>query len=97
MISVDDVKKYLNIPGTNDDTLISGIITTGYDYLAGAIDDFSEKQKNEAFSRLADAWVLHMWCPDAYDQREGGFDGQRMAMNYPARAMLTQLQMYKEG
>lgn len=98
MISTADVKDFLKIPYDDEDILISNILQAGYDYLDGAIDDFDEiYTENEAFQRKADMFILHFWCPDAYDQREGGYDGNRMTMNYPARAMLTQLQLYKKG
>ncbi len=96
LITTADVKAYLRIPHTDDDTFIAAAIQDGYDYLADAIDDYATLYAgNETFARKCNAWVLRYWMPDAYDQREGGYDGQRVDMNRPARAMLTQLQMYK--
>lgn len=98
MILASDVKNYLRIDYAEDDTFIANIIAAGYDYLAAAIDDFSTKYSGSAeFVRQADIWVLAHWCPPMYDQREGMFAGQNMQMDYPARALLTQLQLYKMG
>lgn len=98
MIQASDVKKYLKIPDEfyDDDNFIASIIQVGYDYLADAIDNYSELYAGvEAFARKADMWVLTQWCPPMFDRREGMFDDPDAGMNYAARAMLTQLQMYK--
>lgn len=98
MISPEIVQEYLKVPDTGGYALISSMIEDGYDYLRDAVDDFDEIYAgNERFKRKADAWVLRYWMPEAYDQREGGYDG-RLTMNYAARSQLTQLQLYrKEG
>ncbi len=96
MIQASDVKTYLRIDYTEDDNFIADIIQTGYDYLADAIDDFSALYSAGAeFTRKADMWVLTQWCPPMYDQREGMLTEKDIKLNYAARAMLTQLQMYK--
>ena len=96
MIQASDVKAYLRIDYTDDDNFIADIIQTGYDYLADAIDDFSELYSgDEVFSRKADLWVKTQWCPPMYDQREGMLTDRDSKLNYAARAMLTQLQMYR--
>lgn len=98
MLTVDQVKQYLGIPGTQDDAFIELIITDGYDYLRDAVDDFDTLYNSEgSFKRKADAWVLNFYTADAYDQREGAYDGQRVDMNRPSRALLTQLQLYRKG
>ena len=95
MITASDVKNYLRIDYTDDDALIERAITTGYDYLADAIDDYAQLYvSNEAFARKADSWVLTCWVPPMYDQREGMFTGKASVMDYAARALLTQLQLY---
>ena len=96
MIQASDVKAYLRIDYNDDDNFIADIIQTGYDYLADAIDDFSELYEGDTvFGRKADMWVLTQWCPPMYDQREGMLTDRDTGLNYAARAMLTQLQMYK--
>ncbi len=98
MIQTADVKNYLRIPSTltDDDSFIASIISAGYNYLTDAIENYSELYSGDTvFSGKCDMWVLTQWCPPMYDQREGMFTGQNVAMNYTARAMLTQLQMYK--
>lgn len=90
------LKTYLRIDYTEDDSFIADIIRTGFDYLANAIDHFAELYSgNEEFARKADVWVITQWCPPMYDQREGMFTDSDAGLNYAARAMLTQLQMYK--
>ena len=96
MIQTSDVKEYLRIDYNDDDNFIADVIQTGYDYLADAIDDFSELYSgDEVFSRKADLWVKTQWCPPMYDQREGMLTDKDIKLNYAARAMLTQLQMYR--
>ena len=96
MIQASDVKAYLRINYADDDNFIADIIQTGYDYLADAIDDFSDLYSgDEVFSRKADMWVMTQWCPPMYDQREGMLTDKDIKLNYAARAMLTQLQMYR--
>ena len=96
MIQASDVKAYLRIDYADDDNFIADAIQTGYDYLADAIDDFSELYEGDAvFGRKADMWVLTQWCPPMYDQREGMLTDRDSKLNYAARAMLTQLQMYR--
>ena len=96
MIQASDVKAYLRIDYNDDDNFIADVIQTGYDYLADAIDDFSELYSgDEVFSRKADLWVKTQWCPPMYDQREGMLTDKDIKLNYAARAMLTQLQMYR--
>ena len=96
MIQASDVKAYLRIDYADDDNFIADIIQNGYDYLADAIDNFSELyEADTVFSRKADMWVKTQWCPPMYDQREGMFTDPGAGLNYAARAMLTQLQMYK--
>ena len=96
MIQASDVKAYLRIDYSDDDNFIADIIQSGYDYLADAIDDFSDLYSgDEVFSRKADMWVMTQWCPPMYDQREGMLTDKDIKLNYVARAMLTQLQMYR--
>ena len=96
MIQASDVKAYLRIDYNDDDNFIADVIQTGYDYLADAIDDFSDLYSgDEVFSRKADMWVMTQWCPPMYDQREGMLTDKDIKLNYAARAMLTQLQMYR--
>ena len=96
MIQASDVKAYLRIDYNDDDNFIADVIQTGYDYLADAIDNFSELyEADTVFSRKADLWVKTQWCPPMYDQREGMLTDRDTGLNYTARAMLTQLQMYK--
>nr|DAG49952.1 MAG TPA: head tail connector [Bacteriophage sp.] len=95
MINVSSVKNYLKIPYDDDDGFIKNIITAGYDYLRGAIDDFDDIYADDpGFASKADLWVLTMYIPPAYDDREGAYSGGA-AMSYGARAMLTQLQTYR--
>ena len=96
MIQASDVKAYLRIDYAEDDNFIADIIRSGYDYLADAIENFSELYAgDEVFSRKADMWVKTQWCPPMYDQREGMLTDKDIKLNYAARAMLTQLQMYR--
>ena len=96
MIQTSDVKAYLHIDYQEDDNFIADIIQSGYDYLADAIDDYSELYAADTvFSRKADMWVKTQWCPPMYDQREGMLTDRDSNLNYVARAMLTQLQMYR--
>ena len=95
MIQASDVKAYLRIDYTEDDSFIANIIQAGYDYLEDAIENFSELYSGDAvFGRKADMWVQTQWCPPMYDQREGMLTDRDIKLNYAARAMLTQLQMY---
>ena len=96
MIQTSNVKEYLRIDYEDDDNFIANVIQLGYDYLADAIDDFSELYSGDTvFGRKADMWVLTQWCPPMYDQREGMLTDRDSKLNYAARAMLTQLQMYR--
>ena len=95
MISLLDVKNYLWIVDDEDDAFILSAITAGYDYLANAVDDFDILKASDAsFQRLADMWILTQWIPAAYDEREG-MHSEAPSLNYTARAMLTQLQLYE--
>ncbi len=97
MIQTADVKNYLRIPGTftDDDSFITSIISAGYNYLSDAIDGYAGLYSgDQTFAGKADMWVLTQWVPPMYDQREGMFMGGNTVMNYSARAMLTQLQLY---
>lgn len=98
MITIDEVKHYLNIIGNDDDSMINREINAAYGYLADAIDDFQEiYDSNERFKTKADAWVLDFWMPDAYDNREGGWtDSGSRQMDPRARSMISQLQMYRK-
>lgn len=97
MISVDQVKDYLRIPYEEDDGYIESSISQGYSYIRDAVDDFDEiYAKDSVFSDKCDMWVLTQWIPSAYDRREGMFTGV-VTMDYTARAILTQLQMYRKG
>lgn len=96
MISVDQVKDYLRIPYEEDDGYIESTISHGYSYIRDAVDDFDEiYAKDSVFSDKCDMWVLTQWMPSAYDRREGMFTGV-VTMDYTARAILTQLQMYRK-
>lgn len=96
MIQASDVKSYLRIDYNEDDNFIADVIQTGYDYLADAIEDFAVLYSDDSeFTRKADMWVLTQWCPPMYDQREGMLTEKDIKLNYAARAMLTQLQMYR--
>ncbi len=96
MISVDQVKDYLRIPYEEDDGYIESVISQGYSYISDAVDDFDEiYAKDSVFSDKCDMWVLTQWMPSAYDRREGMFTGV-VTMDYTARAILTQLQMYRK-
>ena len=96
MISINQTKAYLRIPYTEDDSYITSAIIQGYSYLRDAVDDFDEiYTKDSVFSDKCDMWVLTQWMPNAYDRREGMLTGV-VTIDYTARAMLTQLQMYRK-
>lgn len=96
MISINQTKDYLRIPYKEDDGYIESAISQGYSYLRDAVDDFDEiYTKDSVFSDKCDMWVLTQWMPNAYDRREGMLTGV-VTMDYTARAMLTQLQMYRK-
>lgn len=94
MVTKDNAKEYLRIPYDEDDSFIEQIIQGGYDYLAAAVDDFEKLQTVDEFSRKVDLWVLTQWVPKMFDEREGMQSGAP-ELNYAARALLTQLQMYE--
>lgn len=97
MVTVEEVKEYLNIVGDDDDRILNREIFAGYGYLEDAIDDFQAiYDSNENFKTKADAWVLDFWLPDAYDNREGGWAEGSVGMDPRARAMITQLQLYRK-
>lgn len=94
MITVQTVKNYLRIPYDDDDQFIKQLIDGGYDYLRDAVDDFDKLfASNAAFARKADLFVLCHWTPTGYDQREG-MTADEPALNYSARSLLTQMQLY---
>lgn len=96
MISINQIKSYLRISYKEDDSYIVSAINQGYSYLRDAVDDFDEiYTKDSVFSDKCDMWVLPQWMPNAYDRREGMLTGV-VTMDYTARAMLTQLQMYRK-
>lgn len=96
MININQAKDYLRIPHKEDDRYIESAIRQGYSYLRDAVDDFDEiYTKGSVFSDKCDMWVLTQWMPNAYDRREGMLTGV-VTMDYTARAMLTQLQMYRK-
>lgn len=95
MLTPEEVKHYLRVAGDEDDAFIEGIISAGNIYLKGAVDDFAKNyEQDEDFMKLSDTWVLTQWCPTMYDQREGMTQGGDN-LGIVARAMLTQLQLYK--
>ena len=97
MVTVEAVKDYLVIPDedTGPDSLIAEIIQNGYDYLADAVDNFDKLYENvELFARKADSFVKFHWVPAQYDEREG-MHSNHPKLNYAARSLLTQLQMYE--
>lgn len=103
MVSVDAVKDYLCIPAedTAPDALLAEIIQNGYDYLVDAVDDFQKLYDSDRiFASKSDAFVKFHWAPAQYDEREG-MHSDHPALNYGARSLLTQLQLYvyeeKEG
>ena len=96
MISINQARDYLRISYKEDDGYIYSAISQGYSYLRDAVDDFDEiYTKDSVFSDKCDMWVLTQWMPNAYDRREGMLAGV-VTMDYTARAMLTQLQMYRK-
>lgn len=96
MVTKEQVKEYLHIPYDDEDAYIEQAIQGGYDYLSAAVDNFARLQAGNAeFSRKADLFVLTMWVPKMFDEREGMQSGAP-ELNYTARALLTQLQMYEE-
>lgn len=96
MIDVDEVKEYLRINTDDDDNFINEIITTGYDYLRDAVDDFDDiYEQNETFARKSDLFVKTKWIPNEYDNREGMQVGAN-ELNYSARSLLTQLSLYRK-
>lgn len=98
MITIDQVKDYLRIPAdlTEDDVMLTTIIQDGYDYLRDAIDDFDViYEENDVFQRKSDRFVLHFFVPTAYEEREGMGSGAQQ-MGYAARALITQLSLYKK-
>ena len=96
MISINQTKAYLRISYKEDDSYITSAIIQGYSYLRDAVDDFDEiYTKDSVFSDKCDMWVLTQWMPNAYDRREGMLTGV-VTMDYTARAMLTQLHMYRK-
>lgn len=95
MVTVQEVKNYLNIPYCTDDELIEKIIDTGYGYLEDAVDNFKDHYEDaakEKFAKKADLWVLTQWVPTFYDQREGMLANSNTELNYGARSLLMQLQ-----
>lgn len=96
MININQTKDYLRIPYKEDDGYIANAISQGYSYIRDAVDDFDEiYAKDSVFSAKCDMWVLTQWMPSVYDRREGMVTGV-VTMDYTARAMLTQLQMYRK-
>ena len=97
MVTLEEVKEYLNIVGGDDDRILNREIVAGYGYLEDTVDDFQAiYDSNENFKAKADAWVLDFWMPDAYDNREGGWAEGGAGMDPRARAMITQLQLYRK-
>lgn len=96
MLDLTEVKSYLRIPYDDDDTYLKVAIDQGYGYLRDAVDDYDDLYESvSAFADKCDLWVLSQWLPAAYDRREGMFTGVT-EMDYAARAMLTQIQMYRK-
>lgn len=95
MITVQNVKDYLKIIDDSEDVLIQTMINQGYLYLEDAIDNYTELYlNNNAFNTKCDFWVLTQFIPTAYEYREGMTIGEK-ELTYSARAMITQLQLYK--
>lgn len=95
LVTVEEAKDYLNIPDDFQDSMIAGMLQNGYDYLENAVDDFNKLYENNAvFARQADSFVKFHWFPVQYDQREGMCSNDP-SLNYAARSLLTQLQMYE--
>lgn len=97
MITTDEVKTYLRIPYNDDDTLISQMISQGYNYLENAVDDFNELYDDnyKGFADMCDLWVKTQWMPTFYDQREGMLTDKQNDLTFIARSMITQLQTYE--
>lgn len=96
MLDLGETKSYLRIPYDDDDTYLKMAVAQGYAYLKDAVDDYEELYDNvPAFADKCDMWVLTQWLPAAYDRREGMFTDVS-EMNYAARSMLTQIQMYRK-
>lgn len=93
MVTVQDVKEYLQIPHDLDDNYIQRMLDTGYIYMKNAVTDFDKfYAERESFATMADTWVLTQWAPTYYDQREGMLANSGIELNYGARSMLMQLQ-----
>lgn len=96
MLDLAEVKSYLRIPYDDDDAYLQVAIDQGYGYLRDAVDNYDDLYRGvPAFADKCDLWVLSQWLPAAYDRREGMFAGVT-DMDYAARAMLTQIQMYRK-
>jgi len=89
MVTVANVKSYIHIPYSDEDSFIqTACINGGYDYLDDAIDNFHELyDSNEKFAKKADIWVLTEYAPVRFIQREGPVD-------FKPSALMQQLQMY---
>jgi uncharacterized phage protein (predicted DNA packaging) len=94
-LTLQEVKDYLRIPYDDEDNLLKSLIEAGYLYLEEAIDEFWSCYLSESFQKKTDLWILTMWMPAAYEIREGAF-AHPPEMGYAARALLTQLQLYRK-
>lgn len=93
-MSIDDVKQFLRVDGTDDDTLIQAEIDAAEAYVRGAVNNYDTYYGNDQnFTNLADM-VQKLIILELYD-RPLPAEGSSGEYSFPIRTMLAQLQYWK--
>lgn len=89
-MTLDTVKGFLRVDGSDDDNLIMAMMTDAEDYLTDNVDGHTVKLGNARYSRKADSFKL-LLIHDAYFNRALVTDtSQRLSLK--AQSILSQLQ-----
>lgn len=91
-LTVDEIKTYLRIDSTDEDTLLERLQATAVATLKGAVDDFDTGLKDNSFAQRAEMIELAI-IADLYENRNaGGIEVHKYSR--PIESMIRQLQTW---
>ena len=94
-LTIDDVKLYLRIDGTDEDGLLERLLGVAEAYLDGAVDNFSANMSDERFAAKAEM-VEQAIIADLYENRNtGGIESHQYGR--AVESMIRQLQLWTGG
>lgn len=97
MVTLEEVKEYLNIVGGDDDRILNREIVAGYGYLEDAVDVSRQSMIATKILRqrpTPGCWISGCQTPTTTGKADGPKAGA--GMDPRARAMITQLQLYRK-